>query len=106
MRIDEIESDAGAVDFAYEAIRQLEATCEATTAFSKAPTIQDANFKPQEPTAKVGANAVIDVSYKSGATLTSWKSMKATGLAVRRISDEMPCHVCAETIKRAAVKSR
>jgi hypothetical protein len=56
--------------------------------------------------AGIGADAIIDVRYESGISMTSWRSMKATGLAVRRISDEVQCSVCAETIKRAAKKCR
>lgn len=106
MRIDEIQIHTGSVDFDYEPVRELEAKCEAMTNFSKAPTIQDANLKLQQLAAQVGANAVIRVKYDSGISLTSWRSMKATGLAVRRISDEIVCPVCAETIKRAARKCR
>ncbi len=106
MRADQIEIHVGSVDFAYEPIRELEAKCEATTALAKAPTMEDVNFKLQELAASVGANAVVNVTYKSGMSLTSWKSMKATGLAVKRISDDMACPVCAETIKRAAQKCR
>ena len=106
MRVDAIEIHPGAVDFQYEPIRQLEAKCEAPTSFSKAPTIADANLKLQELAAKVGANAVVNVTYNSGMSLTSWRAVKATGLAVRKLSDEMACPVCAETIKRAAKKCR
>src|SRR3954468_18966913 len=99
MRVDQIEIHTGAVDFEYEPIRQLEVKCEAMTNFSKAPTIQDANLRLQQLASQVGANAVIRVTYDSGISLTAWRSMKATGLAVRKISDEISCPVCAETIK-------
>jgi hypothetical protein len=106
MRVESIEIHTGDADFPYTPVRQLEAKCEATTAFSPTPTIEDANAKLRQMAATVGANAVVNVQYSSGVSMTSWKSMKATGLAVQRESEEMPCPVCAETIKRAAAKCR
>lgn len=106
MKIDDIEIHVGMPDFEYEAIRQLQAKCEATTAFSQAPTIDEMNGRLRSMAAKVGANAVINVEYNSGASLTSWKSMKGTGLAVRKLTDDITCPLCAELIKRAAVKCK
>jgi hypothetical protein len=102
MRVDQIEIHAGTADFQYEPIRPLEVKCEARTNFSKTPTIAEANAKLQELAAGIGATAVVNVKYDSGMSMTSWRSLKATGLAVKKIADEMPCPQCAETIKRAA----
>ena len=106
MRIEDIELHVGKADFEYTPVRKLEAKCEATMAFSPAPTVEEMNGKLRSMAAKVGANAIVDVRYDSGVSMTSWKSMKGTGLAVIKLSDEMLCPVCAETIKRAAVKCR
>jgi hypothetical protein len=106
MRIEDIEIHAGKPPFEYEPIRRLEAKCEASTAFAPAPTVEEMNGRLRTMAAKVGANAIIDVNYDSGVSMTSWKSMKGTGLAVRKISDERACPMCAETIKRAAIKCR
>jgi len=106
MRIEDIEIHVGKIDFDYEPIRRLEAKCEATMAFSPAPTVEEMNGKLRSMAAKLGANAVIDVEYKSGASMTSWKSMKGTGTAVRKTSDTMACPACAETIKCKATKCR
>jgi hypothetical protein len=106
MRVDQIEIHAGAVDFEFTPVRRLEAKCEAKTAFSKTPTMADVNLKLQEMASQIGANAVVEVHYDSGMSMTSWRSMKATGLAVKRVADEIPCPVCAEMIKRAAAKCR
>jgi hypothetical protein len=106
MRVDEIEIHAGEADFPYTAIRRLEAKCEAPTNFSKAPSMDDVNQKLRQMAASVGANAVIDVKYETGPTLTSWRSIRGFGLAVSKLSDEMPCPQCAETIKRAAKRCR
>jgi hypothetical protein len=106
MKIEDIEIHTGSVDFEYEPIRRLEAKSEAATAFSRAPTMEDVNARMRQLAAGLGANAIIDVVYQSGVSLTSWKSMKASGLAVRRVSDDMKCPVCAELIKRAAIRCR
>lgn len=106
MQIKDIEIHADEGDFAYKALRRLEAKVEASTALSAAPSIDEANAKLRELAISIGANAIINVEYKSGVSLTSWKSMKATGLAVIRESDEIPCPDCAETIKRAAKRCR
>jgi ribosomal protein L40E len=106
MRIEDIEIHVGTPDFEYTAIRKLEAKCEATTVFQSAPTVDEVNARLRAMASKVGANAVIDVQYNSGVSMTSWRSMKGTGLAVQRIADEKACIVCAETIKRAATKCR
>lgn len=50
---------------------------EAMMNFSKALTIQDANFKLQQLAAQVGANAVIRVDYNSGISFTSWRSVSS-----------------------------
>jgi hypothetical protein len=106
MKIEDIELHVGHVDFPYRAVRELKAKCEASHAFMPAPTEIEINAKLRGMAAKVGANAVIDVRYNSGISITSWKSMTGTGMAVVRESDDVVCPHCAETIKRAAVKCR
>src|SRR5438874_6975932 len=106
MRVEDIEIHVGKPEFEYTPIRQLEAKCEAATNFSPAPTMEAVNGKLRQLASSVGANAIVDVEYRSGMSLTSWRSMKGTGLAVKKLSDEMACPVCAESIKRAAVKCR
>lgn len=105
-KIEDIEIHTGKVDFAFKPIRRLEVKCEASNALMPAPTIEEANGRLRALAAKVGANAIVDANYDSGISLTSWKSLKATGMAVVKESDEQICPVCAETIKRAAVKCR
>ena len=106
MRIEDIEIHAGKPDFEYEPVRRVEAKCEATMAFSPAPTIEEMNGRLRSMAAKLGANAIIEVTYDSGVSMTSWKSMKGKGLAVRKLTDERECPMCAEKIKRAAIKCR
>lgn len=106
MKIEEIEIHTGTADFPFQAIRRLEAKCEAPTNFSKAPSMDDVNQKLRQMAASVNANAVIDVKYETGATLTSWRSIRGFGLAVSKVSDDIPCPQCAESVKRAAKRCR
>lgn len=106
MKIEDIELHVGDVDFPYKPVRELKAKCEASHAFLPAPTETEINAKLRGMAAKVGANAVINVHYQSGVSMTSWKSMTGTGLAVIRESDTATCPHCAETIRRAATKCR
>ncbi len=106
MRVEDVEIHAGAVDFPFQPIRRLEAKCEAPTNFSKAPTMADVNLKLRELALQIGANAIVEVTYQSGPTLTSWRSIRGYGIAVKKESDERQCPVCAETVKRAAKKCR
>lgn len=106
MNPDDIAIHVGKVDFAYEPIRRIEASCEAASAFSSAPSITEVNARLKALAAKLGANAIIEAEYDSGVSWTSWRAMKGRGLAVMRVSDEIPCPVCAEIIKRAAIKCR
>jgi predicted RNA-binding Zn-ribbon protein involved in translation (DUF1610 family) len=106
MKIEDIELHVGEVDFPFKPVRALRAKCEASHAFMPAPTETEINAKLRGMAAKVGANAVINVRYNSGVSMTSWKSMTGTGLAVIRESDTVACPHCAEMIKRAATKCR
>ncbi|TIC85217.1 heavy metal-binding domain-containing protein [Crenobacter intestini] len=106
MKVQDIEIHVGEPNFPFTPIRRVEAKCESATQFSSAPSIDEANAKLREMAAGLGANAVIDVKYDTGVSVTSWRSMKATGIAVKKDSDDRPCPVCAELIKRAATKCR
>lgn len=106
MRVQDIEIHAGEPDFEFTPIRRLEAKCESATALSPAPSIDEMNAKLREMAVSLGANAIINVKYDSGVSLTSWRSMKGTGLAVKKAAEDIACPVCAEPIKRAAVKCR
>lgn len=106
MKVEEIGIYTGKPDFEFRPIRRLEVKCEASNALMPAPTIDEANGRLRALAAKIGANAIVEVNYNSGVSFTSWKSLKATGLAGERISDDVTCPVCAETIKKAALKCR
>lgn len=106
MRVQDIEIHTGQPDFEFTAIRRLEAKCESATAISAAPSMDEINSKLREMAVSLGANAVIHVKYESGVSWTSWRSMKATGMAVKKQADDIKCPVCAEMIKRDATKCR
>jgi len=106
MLLEDIEIHVGKITFAFRPIRQLEVKCEATNALRPAPTIEEVNGRLRALAAKLGANAIVNVEYKSGVSLTSWKSIKATGMAGIKQSDETACNVCGETIKITALKCR
>jgi len=106
MKIEDIEIHVGKPAFAFQPVRLVEAKCEARTNFSAAPTTDEVNGKLRSMAASLGANAVVNVTYDSGVSLTSWRSMTGRGMAVIRESDEVACPVCAELIKRAALKCR
>ncbi len=90
---------------AYRLIGPIRARVGAATLFSKAPTLEDVNFKLRERAFKKGANAVINVRYSRGIG-NSWKELVAKGTAVVIESDERDCPFCAEPIKRAAVRCK
>jgi hypothetical protein len=106
LRISDIEIHAGGVDRPYKRVSELSVKVSAASMFSAAPTIEDVNLKLQEEAAAIYANAVIDVEYDRGMSLTSYKVLKARGGAVILESADIACPSCAETIKRAAKKCR
>ena len=106
MNVDQIEIHVGDPGFEYDPIRELEVKSEARSAFSKSPNEDDVNMQLRRLAASVGGDAVVNVQYNRGVSMSSWNSLKATGLAVRKVSTDIPCPVCAETVKRAAKKCR
>jgi uncharacterized protein YbjQ (UPF0145 family) len=61
----------------------VEATVKKLTAFHADPTEAQANVALAAEAKKLGADAVIDVTYKSGIGWTSWGVIKAKGTAVK-----------------------
>jgi|GEM_PF-846127 len=94
-----IDIHLGKADFPYTAIRHIEA-------ISDKANIDEVNTRLRSQAALLGANAIVDVEYAETMTLKSFAAMRGSGLAVHRLSDEVVCPVCAERIKRAAIKCR
>ena len=106
MRNESFEIVVGVTKRPHKVIGQVKARVGAVTIFSKAPTINEVNLKLQEVAIRLGANAVVNISYKRGISATSWKSLYAHGTAVVFESHEVTCISCAESIKREAKKCR
>ncbi len=106
MNVEAVEIHLGDPHFQYTLVRQIRARAEARSVFSGSPTDGDVNMQLRRLAAGVGADAVVNVEYTRGMSLTSWQSLTATGLAVRRVKDDVACPVCAETVKRAAHKCK
>lgn len=106
MKISEIAIHSGSIEGEYTNLGYLAVKVSKGSLLSKSPTIEDANFKLQEEALKLGANAVMDVEYSRGMSLLSYEVLKATGTAIRMLSDEVACPFCAETIKKAARKCK
>lgn len=93
MRIENIEIHVGKPECTYVEIGPIKAQVGATTIFSSTPTLDDVNQKLRETAVEMKANAVIDVKYERGISMSSWKALTATGTAV----SIMPTTVSAES---------
>lgn len=87
-------------------IGPLKACVGAATVLSKTPTLEDVNRKLQEAATRMGANAVINVTYGRCVSVTSWKVLTAYGTAVIFDTEDIKCISCAETSKQDAKKYR
>jgi len=82
MRIEDVEIHVGDLNRPYRVLGAVKVSEKAITAFSNSPKIESVNSKLREAAVKLGGNAVINVTYKRGISLTSWKALTATGTAV------------------------
>jgi len=106
MKVTDIAIYSDSLDTPYRSLGEITAKVSKGSLLSKSPTIEDVNFKLQEEALRLGANAVLNVTYDRGMSLMSYEVLKAKGLAVVAESDEMQCPLCAETIKRQAKKCK
>jgi hypothetical protein len=102
MRIDDIELHAGDLDRPYTVIADIRARVQSPTAFSRTRTTDEVDSRIREEAMKVGGNAVINVRYDRGASLTSWKALVASGTAVLATAMYRECPNCREQMRRDA----
>ena len=67
----------------YKEIGPIEVSVKKLTIFHKDPTKEQANEALIEKARIVGADAVINVTYKSGVGFTTWGYIDATGTGVK-----------------------
>jgi uncharacterized protein YbjQ (UPF0145 family) len=72
------------IDQPYKELGEITAKASKRTLYSKSPTLEEVHVKLQEQASKLGANAVIKVTYNRAASLFSFEVLKAIGIAVRR----------------------
>lgn len=105
-KVSRVEIYEGEPPGSYRVLGDVKVRVTSKTALSRSKSLEDVNEKLQKDASKMGANAVINVEYDRGISLTSWKALTARGTAVVAQSDERPCPYCAEPVKAAAVKCR
>ena len=67
----------------YKEIGPIKVSVKKLTAFHKNPTKEQANEVLIEKAKVIGADAVINVTYKSGVGLTTWGYIDAKGMGVK-----------------------
>ena len=67
----------------YTAISPLKVSVKKLTLFDKDPTKEMANEELKKSAKAIGADAVINVKYKSGVGFTTWGYIDANGLGVK-----------------------
>ncbi len=69
----------------YKEIGPIEVSVKKLTIFHKDPTKEQANEALIEKATVIGADAVVNVTYKSGVGFTTWGYMDASGTGVKLI---------------------
>jgi len=82
MKIEDIEIHTDKPEHSFRTLGPIKAQVGAATVFSRAPTMDEVNQKLRERAVEMGANAIIEVKYDRGVSMTSWKAITATGTAV------------------------
>jgi len=82
VQVEDIEVWTGEPGREYRVLGPLKARVTAATIFSRTPTVEEVNLKLREQATRLGANAVINVTYSRGPSATSWKALTAEGTGV------------------------
>ena len=78
-----IISEGDLPDRKYKVIGPIEVSVKKLTVFHKDPTKEQANEALIEKARVIGANAVINITYKSGVGFATWGYMDAKGTGVK-----------------------
>lgn len=78
-----IISEGDFPDRKYKEIGPIEVSVKKLTVFHKDPTKEQANEALVEKARLIGANGVINVTYKSGVGFTTWGYMDAKGTGIK-----------------------
>jgi hypothetical protein len=76
-------SESDILDRQYKKLGPIEVSVKKLTVFHKNPTKELANEALIERARVLGADAVINIKYKSGVGLTTWGYIDANGVAVK-----------------------
>jgi hypothetical protein len=102
----EIEIVVGGLDRPYRVIGPITARVTSKAAFLPSRKTEEVDSKLRQEAWKRGANAVINVRYERGISITSWKALTARGLAVLASASVRTCPFCAEQVRREAAVCR
>lgn len=100
MRIEDIEIHTGRPDAPFKKLGPIKAQVGAATVFSRAPTMDEVNQKLRERAVQMRANAIIEVVYDRGVSMSSWKAITATGTAV--VLEKLPPIIVSQPESRLA----
>jgi hypothetical protein len=81
-QVEDVEILVGEPDREYRVLAPLQARVEMKNLFSRERTVEEVNDALRKEAARLGANAVINVTYKRGMSATSWSALTANGTGV------------------------
>jgi hypothetical protein len=82
MEASAVELIYGGTDRPHRVIGPVSATKGATFVWSAQPEMEEGEEALRKKAAKMGADAVIDVSLDRGVSMWSWKAVKGSGTAI------------------------
>jgi hypothetical protein len=100
--VPDIEIVNGDLDRPYVVMGMASASVTGVALWSRSRTTEEVDSKLREKALKLGANAVIHVTYERGIGEFAWKELKANGVAVIASPATRACPFCAEDVKLEA----